>query len=153
MKTLKVSLKAIVFILATGLVLSSNSVAASEGGKININKSVVKNAHAAFKTLRSNESVVNVVSAGRFKNEPLIQLSFDNTSGKKILISMKDENGVTVYSEIFSGKNYTKTFLFENDLADANPVITVTYLGSNKTVKYLVSRNERTVSSMNITKL
>ncbi|MGE5108206.1 MAG: hypothetical protein ACM3H8_11720 [Sphingobacteriales bacterium] len=136
MKTLKVSLKAIVFILATVMVLSTNPAAATKS-----TKSI------------ADGSVVNVAHAGSLNSEPLIQLSFDNVSGEKVLISMKDENGTAVYSEMFSGKTYAKKFLFEKDLADANPVITVTYLKSNRTETYLVNRSVSTVSSLNITKL
>lgn len=135
MKTLKVSLKAIVFILATGMVLSSNPAAATKSNK------------------STSGSAVTVAHAGLLNNEPLIQLSFDNVSGEKMLISVKDENGIIVYDETFSGKTYSKKFLFEKDLVDANPVITVTYLKSNKTEKYLVYKRESAVSSLNITKL
>lgn len=136
MKTLKVSLKAIVFILATGMVLSTNPAAATASNKAT-----------------SNGSVVSVAHAGLLNNEPLIQLSLDNVSGEKILISVKDENGINVYSEIFSGKTYSKRFLFEKDLAEANPMITVTYLKSNRTETYLVKKSISTVSSLDITKL
>jgi hypothetical protein len=133
MKTIKMSLKSIVLILAGTLVINSAFAAGHTG--------------AALKTQ------TQVSHAGLVNNEPVVQLQFDNAKGEKVFINVKDENGIVVYSELFSGKSYSKKFLFESELADANPVITVTYLESNTTETYVVSRKESSVSSVSITKL
>ena len=133
MKTLKVSLKTIVFILAGSLIINTAS--------------------ANNKSDKGNRTITHVSHAGLVNNEPLVQLSFENATGEKVFINVKDENGISVYSEVFNGKIYSKKFLFESEVANANPVITVTYMDSNKTETYLVSRRENTVASVSITKL
>jgi uncharacterized pyridoxamine 5'-phosphate oxidase family protein len=136
MKTLKVSLKTIVFILA---VTASLNVNASTGLE-------------KMYFFSGNSSSVKLAHAGFINNEPSLQLSFENTAGEKVRITVKDENGIVVYTETFSGAEYSKKYLFEKELADANPVITVTYLTSKKTTTYTVSNRETTAEGLNITK-
>ena len=136
MKTLKVSLKAIVFILAAAASLNVNAASGIE----------MKN----YKT--GKYSSVKLAHAGFINNQPSVQLSFENTTGEKVYITVKDENGIVVYTEIFTGASYTKQFMFEKELADANPVVTVTYLNSKKTETYTVSNRETAAEGLHITK-
>lgn len=136
MKTLKVSLKAIVFILATAASLNVNAASGIEIKKYNTGKS----------------SSVKLAHAGFINNQPSVQLSFENTTGEKVYITVKDENGIVVYTELFTGASYLKRFMFEKELADANPVITVTYAGTKKTETYTVSNRETEAEGLNITK-
>lgn len=136
MKTLKVSLKAILFILATAAALNVNAASGIEMKHYNSGKS----------------SSVKLAHAGFINNQPKVQLSFENTSGEKVFITVKDENGIVVYNELFNGTSYSKQFMFEKELADANPVITVTYFNSKKTETYTVSSRETDAEGLHITK-
>ncbi|RTL56358.1 MAG: hypothetical protein EKK37_17980 [Sphingobacteriales bacterium] len=136
MKTLKVSLKAIVFILTAAASLNVNAASGIE--------------HKHFFTGKSNS--VKLAHAGFINNQPSVRLSFENTAGEKVLITVKDESGIIVYTELFTGAAYSKQFMFEKELADANPVITVTYLNSKKTETYTISNRETDAEGLQITK-
>ncbi|MBI2731137.1 MAG: hypothetical protein HYX40_10360 [Sphingobacteriales bacterium] len=135
MKTLKVSLKAIVFILATGITLAGTPAKANGNNNI------------------TSTSIVNIAHAGIVNNDPVLLLSFHNANEEKVFITIADEKGIVVYTETFKGSVYAKKFAFETDLAAANPTITVTYATSRKTETYKVNTKESAVPSLTITKL
>lgn len=136
MKALKLTLSAIVFILATGITISANASTGIESKD------------------KENNTKVTLAHTGDFKNAPVLQLNFDNPAEERVLITIKDESGVVVYNEIYKGKTYAKKFTFEQELADANPVVVVTFLNSNKTETYKVSTVDATyVPTVDITKL
>ena len=137
MKTLKVSLKAIVLILATTATLQANATDAkttSNNSKIGAN-------------------TVHLAHAGILNSVPVVELSFQNPTGEKVEITIKDETGILVYNELYAGTSYSRKFLFEQDLADANPLVTVKYLGSNKTESYRVKADIATGPGNIIVKL
>lgn len=135
MKTLKVSLKAIVFILATAASLTVNA------------------ADANNKNGKQNTSVVNVKHTGDLDNNPIVELNFENPNDERVKITLKDQAGVIVYEETFIGKSYAKKFMLEADFADANPVITVKFLNSDRVETYQVASTATKVNGTTIVKL
>lgn len=137
MKTLKVSLTAIVFILATAAAVNADAAG-------------IRNK----KSSKENTALVNVKHAGELNSNPVVELNFDNPNDEKVRVTLKDEAGTVVYDEIFTGKIYSKKFLLELDFAAANPIITVKFLSSERTETYQVANTATTtVSGTTIVKL
>ncbi|MBI1780942.1 MAG: hypothetical protein HYR66_06175, partial [Sphingobacteriales bacterium] len=68
-------------------------------------------------------------------------------------ITLKDQSGIVVYEETFIGKTYTKKFMLESDFADANPIITVKFLNSDRVETYQVASTATKVNGTTIVKL
>ncbi|MBK7562752.1 MAG: hypothetical protein IPI68_14955 [Chitinophagaceae bacterium] len=67
--------------------------------------------------LPKNPSVpVEMKFAGLLNNQPMFQLSFyGNAQQDEFTISIRDENGNSLYRENIKGENFTKKFLLNTD--------------------------------------
>lgn len=114
-------------------------------------------ASAADRTIGnpSNALPVELIYAGNYNNQPLLQLNFsggkeDNYFG----ISITDQSGLVLYSNNVRGEHFTKQFLLNTeDLADAVLTFEITSRKTGKTVAYKVSRQRKTTEQMDVVKL
>src|SRR5579875_2778570 len=70
---------------------------------------------------------VSVTYAGAIGGQPVFEINFDNSNQRVFDLSIRDENGVVLYSQIVKDKNYSKKFeLSDMDLNDLRLVVVVT---------------------------
>ena len=67
------------------------------------------------------ETAVAVKYLGTVNDQPVLEIKFDNASGEAITVTLRDGDGLFLYAETFSGKQYAKKFLFDRvDLSEDN---------------------------------
>ena len=74
-------------------------------------------------------------------SQPVFELSLGNAVADNFLITIKDEDGVQLYSSRASGTNITRKFMFNEEVGDAVMYVTVKSTKSNHTDTYKISRN------------
>ena len=96
---------------------------------------------------------VELMYAGTFKNQPLIQLNFAGSKDENVFnIIITDESGVVFYNADLKGETFSKQFLLNtDDLGDAVLKFEITGKKSGKTVSYQV--NWHVTEQMNVVKL
>ncbi|MBK9571173.1 MAG: hypothetical protein IPQ06_12205 [Chitinophagaceae bacterium] len=93
-----------------------------------------------------NPSVpVEMKFAGLLNNQPMFQLSFyGNAQQDEFTISIRDENGNSLYRENIKGENFTKKFLLNTDeIGDDTLLFEILSKKTGKTVVYSVNRFSR----------
>ncbi|MBL0131534.1 MAG: hypothetical protein IPP43_10750 [Chitinophagaceae bacterium] len=93
-----------------------------------------------------NPSVpVEMKFAGLLNNQPMFQLSFyGNAQQDEFTISIRDENGNSLYRENIKGENFTKKFLLNTDeIGDDTLLFEILSKKTGKTVIYSVNRFSR----------
>jgi hypothetical protein len=135
MKTKHVSMKAIALIFATALAVAVTPASANEG-------------------LKENPSNAKVIYLGNFDDEPTFRVVFENATGEEYLISLKDENGITMYSERTRATLYNKKYIIQNSDYDPGEItITITARKSGITQTFLVKKEVSTVEEIVVTEV
>ena len=92
-----------------------------------------------------------VTYLGKNDDMMLVQVQFENTTGEKFNITVKDPDGATLYTQVFSDKKFDKNFripLVEND-----KITFVIKNVSDKTAEtFEVNSNVRTVEDVVVVK-
>lgn len=80
--------------------------------------------HAKANSRSNNEETETAVAVkylGTVNDQPVLEIKFDNVSGEAITVTLRDGDGLFLYAETFSGKQYAKKFLFDRvDLSENN---------------------------------
>jgi hypothetical protein len=79
--------------------------------------------------------------AGRMNNEPVYEISVNNTLPGTYTIVISDENGVPLYEETLSGANIRRKFTLNKEELGATGVVFEVYNGKIKEAVYAVKNN------------
>jgi hypothetical protein len=92
---------------------------------------------------------------GSVKDQPLFQLSFASSAlENEFTITIRDEEGNSLYSENIKGENFSKKFLLNNEgFGDELLRFEITGRKTNKTVVFEVNSQSRQVEEMLVSKL
>jgi len=93
---------------------------------------------------------VKLICKGSIDKQPLYQLSLENnTSDNSFLVSIYDEDGTTLYSEILKSENLEKSFLLDSyDLGDAVLTLEVKGRTTGNKVAYRISQHKDEVREL-----
>ncbi len=79
---------------------------------------------------------------GKLDNQPVFQLSFNNTTNEKFLVVVKDETGAVVYQETVSGVNIKRKYqLNTEELATTGLTFEIIGKGNTKPVVFTIENN------------
>ncbi len=79
---------------------------------------------------------------GKLDNQPVFQLSLNNTTNEKFLVVVKDESGSVVYQETVSGVNIKRKYqLNTEELATTGLTFEIIGKGSTKPVVFTIENN------------
>ena len=92
---------------------------------------------------------------GSIHNQPLFQLSYDGKAEQdEFTITIRDENGNSLYRENIKGENFSKKFLLKKEeVGEGSLRFEITSKKYNTTVVYEINRNIRQVEDLVVNKL
>ena len=91
---------------------------------------------------------------GNVDNQPVFQIEFENKEQKPVQVSIKDEDGNTLYFEKIKDKKFSRKFKFERlDAEDMKLTFTLTTEKEKHVQVFEVNTSVRTVQDVVVTKL
>lgn len=98
---------------------------------------------------------VELIYAGTFKNQPLIQLNFSGSKDENVFnVNITDEAGVVLYNADVKSEVFSKQFLLNtDDLGDTVLKFEITGKKSGKSVTYRVNKQTQITEQMEVVKL
>ncbi|HEX5024626.1 MAG TPA: hypothetical protein VFV68_05110 [Agriterribacter sp.] len=97
------------------------------------------------------EKAAEVRYLGTDQESLIFNIKYDNVNASKFLVTIKDENGTTIFQDAFSEVNFNKRFLLK---LETNKVV---FILSDKTNRYTesfsISKEIRTVEDVEVKKL
>ena len=98
---------------------------------------------------------VEIKYLGMLGNLPVFQVEFQNAENEVYTLSIKDEDGNTLYTEKVKGKKFLRTFKWDRNDASADGKLTFTFAGQNESRSQVfeINRNIRVVEDVVVTKL
>ena len=91
---------------------------------------------------------------GSVNQKPIFQLNFENPEGEEVYLSLKDENGVVIYSDVVKDKKYSKKL--QLDTGDINELKMVLSLRSKKglaTQTFQINKQIRMIENIEVSRL
>jgi hypothetical protein len=112
-KAIAIALTAVLFLFGSPLTTKAN------GGK---------------KSPSITEAQVSVTYQGVSDNNLVFNVNYENLSGGKFWLIIKNDNGDVVYQQHFSDTHFAKTIYFQNTDTDINPTFVIR-TGNNEVVR------------------
>lgn len=107
--------------------------------------------HAADKP---KEGPVEVKYLGSVQGKPLFQLALNNPQGEEVALTLRDENGVVIYSDVSKDKTYSRTLQFDElDVARLRLTLTLRTKKETQTQMFEITRSTRTVEDVAVVTL
>ena len=72
-----------------------------------------------------NDAQVSVKYVGTDDNHVVFQVQFDNPTGEKFALIIKNDNGDVVYHQQFNGTHFAKNVYFENTDSEIEPTFII----------------------------
>ena len=72
-----------------------------------------------------NDAQVSVKYVGTDDNHVVFQVQFDNPTGEKFALIIKNDNGDVVYHQQFNGTHFAKNVYFENTDGEIEPTFII----------------------------
>ncbi len=118
---------------------------------------LVNAATAQVKTVALREPVASSSSAvvthiGNIDNSVLLKVQYDNLSGEKFALTIKDQNEEVLYHEVYSDKKFNKKFQLPKENAEKLQFI-IKGMKTNQTQTFEVNTNTRLVEEMVVKKI
>jgi hypothetical protein len=99
-----------------------------------------------------NTAVVKYI--GTVQDQVVFQLNYENPQGGNFYVTVKDEEGITLYSGKFNDKNFTKQFRFyKSELNISKLSFTVLSQEEKQSQTFQVATISRVVEDVVVTKL
>ena len=90
---------------------------------------------------------------GAIGNQPVFSVEFDNETEEEIIVSLKDAEGNTLYTEKFQGKKFAKRFQLNRTEDDMRLTLSLTNRKDRQTQQFQINRNTRIVEDVTVTRL
>ena len=108
----------------------------------------------AQETAKYNESPLQIKYLGVVDNQPLFQVDFDNESGDTYLLSIKADDGTTLYTQTVKEKKFSKKIKWNNPDFDRTKLLfTLSNDKSKQSQVFEINTSLREVRDVVITKL
>jgi hypothetical protein len=114
-KVIAVALTAVIFLFGSPLTSKANG-----GG--------------SKKNSTATEAQVSVTYQGVTNNSLVFKVDYENTTGGKFLLIIKDDNGDVAYQQKFSDAHFSKTIFFQDTDTQINPTFIIRN-GNNEIVR------------------
>jgi hypothetical protein len=116
---------------------------------------VVNMAAAQTKTVALREPIANsavVTHIGNLEGSVLFKVQYDNLSGEKFALTIKDLNGEVLYQEVYTDKKFDKKFQLPKENAGKLQFI-IKSVRTNQAQTFEVNTNSRLVEEMIVKKV
>ncbi|HUQ96424.1 MAG TPA: hypothetical protein VM010_02080 [Chitinophagaceae bacterium] len=112
------------------------------------------NAASAQATDKQKETPVEVKYVGSETGKPLFQIAFNNPQGEEVAVTLRDENGFTIYSDVTKDKSYARKLQF-NELDNDKMKLTLILRSKKDTQSqtFEITKNIRTVEDVAVVSL
>ena len=109
-------------------------------------------AHAA--DIKPKEAPAEVLYLGTVAGKPVFQILFTNTTGEKVSISLRDEAGNVIFSDVSSEKNYTRKLQFDElDTEKIKLKLTLRTKKETQTQAFEITKNTRVIEDVAVVTL
>jgi hypothetical protein len=103
---------------------------------------------------RKKSAPADITYVGTVNDKPVFQISLDNTTGEDLYLTLTDEYGNYIYSEVVKDAKYSRKIQLDNgDLADMKLKLTVRSKNTYQSQLFDVNTNVRTVRDVEVVKL
>jgi hypothetical protein len=100
------------------------------------------------------KNVTELKFIGNMENQPVFQLSLNNTEEDEYSITFRDETGNVLYADKVKGANITKKFMLKADeIGDATLNVVVKSKKTGKTEVYSINRSHSYVEETVVNKV
>lgn len=97
---------------------------------------------------------VEVKYIGSIDNSPLFQVDFENETGEDVYVTLKDEVGNVLYTEVSKEKKFSKKFRLEGaDLYNAKLVLNIRSKKETQAHVFQINKSVRQVEEVTVNKL
>lgn len=103
------------------------------------------------KSARLNDEQVSVQYAGTRNNNFAFSVQFENATGQKFQLIVKNDDGDVVYQEQYNDVHFAKTILLPKDLGEIHPTIIIRT--GNQQVEHSFVANTKFTENIVVTKL
>ena len=112
------------------------------------------NTASAQTTDKIKEVPVEVKYLGAVEGNPQFQIAFSNPQGEEVLVSLRDEDGYSIYSDVSKEKSYLRKIQF-NDMNSekAKLVLTLRTKRDTQTQVFEITRSTRIVQDIAVVSL
>lgn len=91
---------------------------------------------------------------GNMENQPVFELTLNNTEEDEFIVTFRDETGNVLYSDKFKGANISQKFMLKSeDFGDTALNVTVKSKKNNTTDVYTINRSHTYVEETVVNKL
>jgi hypothetical protein len=88
---------------------------------------------------------------GNVNDKPVFQIRFDNENAEELVLSLRDVNGVVIYSEVVKDKKYSRNIQLENNELDGLKfTLALRSKKSTRTQTFQVSRSVRITEDVQV---
>lgn len=103
---------------------------------------------------KTEPAPVELKYLGQLKNQPLFELTFNNTQDNEFTVVIRDEFKNVLYKETVRNGVTSKKYLLNTDeLGDVGLQFEITGRTTDKTIVYEVNRNSRLVEDLVVNKI
>ena len=82
-----------------------------------------------------NDAQVSVKYVGTDDNHVVFQVQFDNPTGEKFSLIIKNDNGDVVYHQQFTDAHFAKSVFFQNTDSEIHPTFIIRSANNNEIVR------------------
>jgi hypothetical protein len=90
-----------------------------------VSNPLASNANGGGTKASINDAQVSVKYVGTDDNHVVFQVQFDNPTGEKFALIIKNDNGDVVYHQQFNGTHFAKNVYFENTDGEIEPTFII----------------------------
>jgi len=113
--------------------------------------SVSTNVHAADK---AKSVPVEIKYLGSIDDKPVFQIDFDNQNSEEMLLTLKDDSGNIIYTELVKDKKYSRKIQLESaDLSDLKMILVLSNKKAYQSQTFQISRNTHIIEHVKVEKL
>lgn len=109
-------------------------------------------------TVQANDKIKNpsveIKYVGSIDYKPIFQISFDNQDAEEVFLTLRDENGVVIYSEVVKDKKYARKIQLESVESDVLKLtLTLRSKKSTQSEQFQINKSTRVVEDVVVAKL
>lgn len=119
---MKAVVKAIAVAFSAMVVLSPLASQANGGG--------TNSKHASL-----TDQQVSIKYVGTSENQVVFQVNFENPTGEKFSLIIRNDNGDVVYHQAFNDTHFSRNVYIDNNGSDITPTFIIRGAGSNEIVR------------------
>ncbi len=97
---------------------------------------------------------VEIKYLGSLNYKPVFEINFDNQDGEDVYLTLKDEDGNVIYSDIVKDKKYSRKIQLDNsELYNMKLTLNLRSKKINESQNFSVNSNTRIVENVEVVKL